>query len=508
MDNSIQEAAAPKRSSFDVTDVLNIVWKRKWLIVLPTILVTVITLAGSYLITPEYESSAIIWIGNPVKLSSELQHLLGDVRQSYRSTRDEELELKSLQNEITSSPYISQLVRNLHLDQDPGIEKAAARARTAQPNLPLEQIKLDLLVDNLREKIKVNYAGKDQVQLTVQSTDPFKARDMAQNLSEVFISEKMKQELGSVRVSQDFSYDQLAKYDKDLEDKIDKKTSSEREYNKIKLDDIVASDENRRQISSEIEGTKLDIEEKKSEERNLLAKLSSIPSKSLVPEETPELKRFKADVENHLGSIGNLLVKYTWNAPEVLSYKTRLFTLLGEIEDEHKQIVERQFSSYDKETRTKIAALFNVRSELDVIYARDNQLKLALDDLNRKVDLIPYYQATLDQLDREVTAARDIRDKFRDQQEGSQISQALVSESRYKVIEPAKVPLSPFKPQRGKFVVLGFLLGVVIGGSAALLTEIFDKSFRRIEEVEEALGYRVIGVIPHIKSLRQFKVRK
>jgi len=496
------------KSGFDVTDILTIAWKRKWLIILPLILVTAVTAAGTFLITPEYESSVIIWVGNPVKLSTDLQRLLGgEARQGYQSTADRQLELRSLQNEITSSPYIKQLAQIMKLDEDPNLENQALQVQETQPNLSLEQIKLDLLVNKLREKIGVGYAGKDQIQIRVQSTDPFRARDMAQNLGEIYIAEKTKQELGSVRMSQDFSYEQLAKYEKDLKDKIDEKTRFEREFMKIQIDDPVTSDDNRRAITSEISSANIDIELKKDQEREILSQLSSISGNKFELNESPNLKRLKRELDTHLDLIGNLTLKYTWSAPEVLNHKTRMYNLIGDIETEIKSQVEKQYASYDEDTRKLLEDLFNVQFELDVLYKRNNELKLAMDDLRSRIDAVPEYQARLDQLNREVAAARDLRDKFKEQQESSQISQALLRESKYNVIEPAKVPLSPFKPQRKKIVLLGFLLGLAIGGAATLLTEVLDKSFRKVEEIEDALGFPVIGVVPHINSLKKFKVR-
>ncbi len=494
---------------FDVTEILAIVWRRKWLIFLPVILVTAVTFAGSYLITPEYESSAILWLGNPVKLSGELQQMLGSGQQGYRSMHDEQLELNSMQNEITSSPFISQLATRLKLDQDPTLEKDARKVLAAQPELALDQVKLDILTNKLRDKIVVTYAGKDQIMITVQSTDPFIARDMTQTLSEVFMAEKMKQELGVVRMSQDFSYEQLAKYEKDLNDKIDARTELEKGFMKIQLDEVVASDENIKAISSEIESSNLDIEDAKAEERRLITELSEqagLAARNLVLAESDNLKRLNKEISDHLETVANLMIKYTWSAPEILNYKTRLYRMLRDIEDEHKRLVGQQFNNYDSSVRDLLLRLFNIRTELDVTYSKVNHLKLALADLNSKIGMNPEYAARLDQLDREIVAARDLRDKFKSQQESSQISQALLREAKYRVIEPAKVPLEPFKPQRSKIIVLGFLLGIAIGGGAVLLTEMFDKSFRKVEEVEQLVGFPVIGVIPQIQSIKKLKL--
>ncbi|UCD17485.1 MAG: hypothetical protein JSV44_00835 [Candidatus Zixiibacteriota bacterium] len=499
-----------EKKGFDVSDLIPIAWRRKWIIIIPLILVTVATFAGSYLITPKYLSAVIVWVGNPVKLSTDLQRLLGDGRQVMRSERDMRLELQSLQNEITSSPYLSQLIVMLKLDQDPEIAKRAMRQQADRPDLSLEQITTDYLIGKLRKNINVSYAGKDQIQIMVESIDPYLARDMAQNLGEIFISEKMRQELGSVRISQDFSYEQLGKYERDLQDRINDKTAFEKEYMKIQLDELVASEENRRAISSEIQAANFEIQDKKDEETGYLTQLADrgISKSKLKLKESNELRRLKNDVKDLIETIGSLMQKYQWSDPEILNFNNRMYNLIGQIENENKKLVDEQFEDHNPDTRAMIVSLLNVRSEMDMLYARANNLELALADLNNKINLVPEYEARLDQLNREITAARDLRDKFKEQQESSQISQALLRETKYKVIEPAKVPFAPYKPERPKIVVLGLLLGLAIGFGAALLTEVLDNSFKSIEDVEKTLDTKVIGVVPEITFLKKFPVRK
>lgn len=498
-------AQSDSKKTFDVSDLFQVAWRRKWMIIIPMILVTAATFAGSYLITPEYESSVIVWMGNPVKLSNELQRLLGNGRQAMRTDRDRQLELRSLQNEITSTPYLGQLITILKLDQNPTLQERAAKAQVLTPDISLEQIILDFLTTDLRERIAISYAGKDQIQITVHSIDANMSRDMAQNLGEIFITEKMKQELGSVRISQDFSYEQLARYERDLQDRIDEKTALERQYMQIQLDESVISDENRRAISTEIETTNLEIKNNNEEEKDVIGQLAGVGLKSgdLSIEESTQLKRLTGEANQLIGTIGELMQKYEWNDPEILNFNTRLYSLLEQIEDENKLLVDNQFGDYDQSTRTILYRLFNLRSDLDILYKRENNLKLAQADLTKKINLIPEFDASLDQIDREIAAARDLRDKFKEQQESSQISQALVRESKYKVIEPAKVPLAPFKPNRMKIIVLGVLLGLAIGAGAALISEIMDSSYKNLDEVEKSLGFPVIGVIPEIKLLKK-----
>ena len=71
----------------DIKNILAMAKKRKWLIILPWLLVSALVFGGTYFMTPEYESSTIIAIDPEVKLSSELQNLLGITRVLVRQGR-------------------------------------------------------------------------------------------------------------------------------------------------------------------------------------------------------------------------------------------------------------------------------------------------------------------------------------------------------------------------------------------------------------------------------------
>ncbi len=86
-----------QKKGFDISDLLSVAWRRKWIIIIPTILVTIATLGGSYLLTPVYRAAVIVWVGNTVKLSADIQRMLGNGREVIRSERDMRLELQSLQ---------------------------------------------------------------------------------------------------------------------------------------------------------------------------------------------------------------------------------------------------------------------------------------------------------------------------------------------------------------------------------------------------------------------------
>ena len=51
--------------------------------------------------------------------------------------------------------------------------------------------------------------------------------------------------------------------------------------------------------------------------------------------------------------------------------------------------------------------------------------------------------------------------------------------------------------------MMGIMLGLIVGCAAALLVEMLDNSFKKVEDVEEMLGLPVIGVTPKIEFLKR-----
>lgn len=82
--------------------------------------------------------------------------------------------------------------------------------------------------------------------------------------------------------------------------------------------------------------------------------------------------------------------------------------------------------------------------------------------------------------------------------------EALIAEvqqvDEVKIVKPAleqRIPINPTKV--GANVSLGMIIGLVLGVVFAFLIETFDTSIGAVEEIEEFLGTRVLGIIPFLK---------
>jgi capsular exopolysaccharide synthesis family protein len=66
------------------------------------------------------------------------------------------------------------------------------------------------------------------------------------------------------------------------------------------------------------------------------------------------------------------------------------------------------------------------------------------------------------------------------------------------IVKPALLPTKPTNPPKTAATgAMGCMIGIVLGLLIAFIMETFDTSLGAIEDVEEALGTQVLGVIPH-----------
>jgi len=495
-----------KTDQLDFSEISTIIRRRIWLGIIPIIIVPIATFVIANFITPIYESSVTISMGNTVRLSRDVQRFLGDIPEIFGSVQNRRGELQDLRNEIASTPYLAQVVSLLGQDKNSEVDKVVRRLRETQPHMTAEELKQGALIRDLRDHVRVDFVGRALIRVSVHQASAEVARDLAEKLGEVFITERRKRDLGLMHASSIFSFDQLEKYETELQKKIDSKTELEKEYLKIQLDASVASEQNRKEISGEIENANLQIEAAKNDEKGLLADLTDIPSYVLKLHESSDLIDFRKQIREHCETLQNLLQQQTWNTPVILNLKVKLYDLEEKINEENERLVQDHLASYNNKSRKKLLSLFNIRTRLDILYLFVNSLELSLNYIESRINLMPDYQARIGQITREIETAQAFRDRFLAQQEGLQISQALLDESAgYRVIEPAEIAYEPIWPDKEKLGLIGLVIGLILGTVAIVLAELLDKSFKKIEEVEEFLGKPVAGIVPEIKGLKKMK---
>ena len=494
-----------KVTTLEIKDILAVVRRRKWLIVLPVVLVAVIAFGGSYLLEKRYQSSTMVVIDQTKFLTKQLQALVPGQEEDRYSDAQRKSRLIAIHNEIISSSYLSRLIGELNLAVDPETIRKAQKLGGKRPDVPVRDLVYYILIQELRDNIKVDFNGENIIEITAEASDPLESMKIATKLAEIFKEERLKQDMTSVRGALDFSDEQLAVYRRNLDEAERRKADFVTSYLQNQLDESVTADTNIRTIMADVDNIKGLIDDNIKRQAELRTRLGQYKKAELELKMPKRYDDLTESVFTETERLADLMSKYTWSDPKVINASLRISSLIREMESLVEQQVDAQFSSAPAADKTALKEFFILQSREMVFRQKLNDFEVALSTLRSRIAQLPQYEIQLRNLDNEVSSARVIYEKFKDQLTGSEISQSLMrgeAESKYRIMEPASMPMEPVKPNHTKITILGVILGIIIGGVAALLAELLDNSFRKVEDVEAYLHMSVLATIPTIPSIK------
>jgi capsular exopolysaccharide synthesis family protein len=163
-----------------------------------------------------------------------------------------------------------------------------------------------------------------------------------------------------------------------------------------------------------------------------------------------------------------------------------------------------------KETGRRIVELTkNMYSQLErqvgVQKTRAAELKKQIDHFNTRMRELPEEGLSLARLERKVKLRNQVFTLLETKHQ-----EALIKKSEkldeVTVVKPALMPDRPINPPRTLVnVIIGTIMGLILGMVLALVFETLDTSIGAIEDVEEYLGVKVVGIVPYIdlKDIRE-----
>jgi succinoglycan biosynthesis transport protein ExoP len=98
----------------------------------------------------------------------------------------------------------------------------------------------------------------------------------------------------------------------------------------------------------------------------------------------------------------------------------------------------------------------------------------------------------------EAESDRQLYDSLQQQLKQSTLASAMKA-SNIRVVDPAEVGTRPYKPNIGRSVIVGTLLGFFGSVGIALLRERSNRMIREVGEVSEVLGVPELGLIPNVR---------
>jgi polysaccharide chain length determinant protein (PEP-CTERM system associated) len=160
-----------------------------------------------------------------------------------------------------------------------------------------------------------------------------------------------------------------------------------------------------------------------------------------------------------------------------------------------------------QQLKSQLAGLDQQIADKDRVIPR---LRDAMAMYQARIDSIPRHEAELAALTRDQATLQAVYQKLLTSRENAAIATKLEAEQseRFRVIEPAKVPTSPFRPDRMQWVLLGALFGLGLGVGLTALFEFLDSSLRTDADVVVALGLPVLAMIPVMHTAKELTTRR
>lgn len=490
-------------------DIWQILWKRKFWLVLPIFLVTIVAFAGSYLLPTIYESGTKVVISNQKFISPALERMLPDEVGVLPEPRARQYWLAATRSEITSSGYINDMIEDLKLEVPQEVQESAEEMREKFPGNDFAVMTRSLQIENLKNYINVDLIGENQVVITCRSEDPQTAARMATSLAEIYRERKLAGQVLAGDEGQTLTDEQLAIAKKEFEDVEKQLSDFKTSYLNRQLQTGISSDANLTVVESEVDATRLEIREAADRLKFLKTRvLDAGLDTTLTATGSRELTRHKKNALNATSQIADFMPRYLWRDGKIQGLLVKTSDALDSMRSLSNSIAKQMNQTAPAAAQADLGEYIYVANQLEFLAGKERVLGSAINQIKGLISGQPYYDQMVQRLESKAAEKRKTYQTWQEEADKLKIRRATTeaeAETKYTILEPAAIPLEPASPNRVKIALMGLALGIVLGGCAVVIAEVVDHSIKRIEDIEELLGLEVVGTIPNIVHATQPK---
>ena len=467
----------------------------RWRLVVVTLLVTVTAgLAYSLFLPKLYQSTAVLSYEqrqiNPSKMAPE----------EGKMRLDETL--ATLKQMVTSRSSLDKVITQFSLYEE------------ERKQLPLEDV-----IESMRKKIEITPMPKGDIfSVSFQGIDPQKVMKVTNSLASLFIEENLKYREERATETSKYTQDELAMSKKVLDEKeLLMRDYKLKNYNEMpeqresNLAQIKALSERNQGIQTsiqELERTKFMAQEQAAWQHQLAATRgpgASVGASSVLQPESDvdRLQRLR-------GYLREILVKYTEKHPEVRRTRQLIEQLESQVGKGQPASQHTTRSAPDRsnllesiENQKVLLQFKGIDANIQKLRADQSVIPDQIAKYQRWVEAASVREAEWKGLTRDYDELRRNYDQLVAQDLQAQSAQGLERNqkgSKFKVIDSARLPEKPFKPNFLKIFLISIAIGLALSLGAIMGLDFMDTSFKDAGEIEEDIGVPVICSIAFIEK--------
>ncbi|MCL1981112.1 MAG: Wzz/FepE/Etk N-terminal domain-containing protein [Proteobacteria bacterium] len=398
--------------------------------------------------------------------------------------------LATLRELVTSRNNLEKIILQLSLYEE------------ARKKLPMEDV-----IEMMRTNITIQPSGKGDIfSVSFQGGNPEKVTKVANGLASLFIEENMKYREERATETSKYTQSELASAKKVLDEKEQmmrdyklkyfNEMPEQRQSNLSQLQALMRQNQDTQNSIQELERTRVMVQEQSNMQRSLASLASSDPARSgqRQPEgDGDRLLRLQAYLEE-------LQAKYTDNHPEV----RRVKQLIQQLEAKRAKsgAGSRQGASAAGLADSRVQAQLK-QLDFNIEQLREAQAKIPpqIVQYQQWIEAVPTREAEWASFTRDYSELRRHYDQLVAQNLQAQSVENLERSqkgSKFKIVDSARVPEKPFKPNFMKIFLAAVAAGLGLSLGFVLLADFTDTSFKNVGELEEYIGLPVICSIPFI----------
>ncbi len=505
----------------NVYEYVEIFLRRKWILVLPMVAGVVIAGAVAINLPSYYRSTTMILI-------EEQQ-----VSESYVEPTDRTpigSRLNTLSQQIMSRTRLEKIAMDFNLYKSSSDQGAIDKilSRIGLKDSSTGKISKEAVTRNMRRDIDVNIlnkkrsgSGGEAFSISYVGTDPSITQQVTGTIASLFIEENLKVREQYAEGTTEFLQSELDKAKMDLE----VQEGTLRRFKEKHMGSLPEQLEANLRTLDRLQLKLQSIQEILQSGNNQLAmyerQLDLTTGRSSDTSSKPleqELSQLESDLKS-------LLSIYSDNYPDVIITKNRIKEITSQMSDEsyYEDSIDEmgqhdvELDILDGRDLSVMAELSTLKSKIANYIQREEEVRDEIKKYEHRVEMTPANEQKLADIRRDYDISLQNYRSLLEKKLNARLAANLEKKqkgARFRVIDPANLPEMPYKPDKKKILMVGFMAGGSVGFGLILLLEFLNPAFRKPEDFTGVLNLPVLTTIPDFKitaataQVRKLKVIK
>ena len=458
-------------------DIIEIVLRRRWFIIIPFCLSVIIGIYLLITLPRIYRSSALILV-QPQRVPMDyVRSVVSDGIESR---------LNIISQQIMSRTNIERIIERFKLYSEPKYEKMYMEDK----------------IGKMRKRIFVNIMSdikKDTnaFEISFEGTDPERVMNVTNTLTTYFIDENLKAREAQAIGTSDFLDDELNNVRTQLEE-LEEALGI---YRKRFMGELPEQLETNLRMLDRLQEQIIEKQQSLRNAKNVLIAFEKQINDGEYPTNVNKLKE----------QLSALKTKYTDKHPDVISINRMIAELEGRTYKETEELSQGKESEKSKSNEE----IFSKNNNWDIQASQRNEITEEIKNIENEIskiqEEITIYQKRVENtpkreqeilaLKRDYSNIKETYDSVLNRKLEAEISVNLEKKQKgeqFRILDPARLPEKPIKPDINRLFILVLAAGLAVGCGLIFLLECFDTSFRRPEDIDSLLGLPVLAILPSV----------